>query len=83
MLSFWENITTHETTTSTAYDTMTVTIRNTSGTVLSNNRELFQLEQRFALGIWHQKDRRFVDLQRTDDSSLFWFFKRRHSFDEF
>src|SRR5262249_62092967 len=34
-LSFWLKITTAETTTSTAFDTLTVTVRNTSNTVLS------------------------------------------------
>jgi hypothetical protein len=34
-LSFWLHIDTAETTTSTAYDTLTVQVRNTSGTVLS------------------------------------------------
>ncbi|MGZ3457806.1 MAG: Ig-like domain-containing protein, partial [Archangium sp.] len=34
-LSYWLHIDTAETTTTTAYDTVTVTIRNTSGTVLS------------------------------------------------
>ncbi|MGE5048263.1 MAG: hypothetical protein ACM3PC_06825 [Deltaproteobacteria bacterium] len=43
--SFWLKITTAETTTTTAFDTLTVTVRNTSGTVLSTLATYSNLNQ--------------------------------------
>src|SRR5579859_4553693 len=53
-MSFWENITTHETSTTTAFDTMTVTIQTTGSAVLKTVGSFSNLNKDSGLGIWHQ-----------------------------
>ena len=74
--SFWVQITTAETTTSTAYDTMTVTVRNTSGTVLrilatySNlNKSNGYVQKSFNLADFRGQTVR-LQFSGTEDSSL-------------
>src|SRR6266536_510259 len=53
-LSFWYNITTDETTTTVAYDTMTVTITNTSGSPLATVASFSNLNHGTA-GVYQQR----------------------------
>jgi hypothetical protein len=53
-LSFWYSITSQETAIYTAYDTMTVTIRNSSGSVLQTVASYSNLNKDSAPGTWHQ-----------------------------
>ena len=66
-LSFWLHIDTTETTTTTAYDTLKVQLRNSSGTVLTTLGDVFEFECR--RGIFASPFRCLV-LQGTDDPGL-------------
>jgi len=75
-LSFWLKITTAETTTVTAFDTLTVTVRNTSGTVLSTlatysnlNKSTTYLQKSFDLSSFRGQTVR-VQFHGVEDVSL-------------
>ncbi|HKN53063.1 MAG TPA: hypothetical protein VJX66_11205, partial [Amycolatopsis sp.] len=75
-LSFWLKITTAETTTSIAYDRLTVTVRNTAGTVLSTlatysnlNRRSTYLQKTFDLTAYAGQTVR-IQFHGTEDVSL-------------
>jgi subtilisin family serine protease len=73
--SFWLQITTAETTTTTAYDTLTVTVRNTSGTVLgtlatySNLNRAGWTRKSFDLSPWKGQTVR-LQFRGVEDGSL-------------
>jgi len=73
--SFWLQITTAETTTTTAYDTLTVTVRNTAGTVLgtlatySNLNRSGWTQRSFDLSPWKGQTVR-LQLRGVEDGSL-------------
>ena len=80
-LSFWYNIRTQETTTSTAYDKLTVTVENSSGTVLATLTTLSNLNkttawtQKTGLSLLSYKGQTVVvRFKATTDSSLGTFF---------
>ena len=53
-LSFWYSITSQETAVNTAYDTMTIAVRNSSGSVLQTIATYSNLNKDSAPGTWHQ-----------------------------
>jgi kumamolisin len=75
-LSFWLWITTAETTTVTPFDTLTVTVRNTAGTVLSTlatfsnlNRSTTYLQRSFDVSAFKGQTVR-IQFHGVEDSSL-------------
>jgi hypothetical protein len=75
-LSFWLKITTAETTTTTAFDKMTVTVRNSAGTVLSTlatfsnlNKSTGYLQKTFDLTSFKGQTVR-IEFHGTEDASL-------------
>ena len=75
-LSFWLKITTAETTTTTAFDQLTVTVRNTAGTVLSTlatysnlNKGTAYVQKTFDLSAFKGQTVR-IQFHGTEDASL-------------